>query len=350
MNAPQDDTNFGIGTLVTRVCAAAALALVALSQSAHAQYPEKNIDLIVPYGPGGGFDLYARAVGRAMENHLPKTIRVIVRNVPGAGSVNGIASMYRAAPDGYTMGIVDLPGAVAPQIMGEQLPYELDKATWLGTVNIGVYSLVIGKKPTFWTLEAFQKPTGRAPFFATTGSNDLAMARIAAAVLGIKAQFLTSYTGDRRRDRAPSCERRPPAARVVRQERHARNAAGRLHRGRRRPPRACQSQPQSGVRGAAGPPRDGPHAACRRHPEGAEGPRARSLGNQDEFPARRRNAGADAKALYRPAGVPHQLPASAQDGLMKSAVSIGLMVRSDASRTMQVGFTRLAQYRGADLG
>jgi tripartite-type tricarboxylate transporter receptor subunit TctC len=195
MNAPQDDTNFGIGTLVTRVCAAAALALVALSQSAHAQYPEKNIDLIVPYGPGGGFDLYARAVGRAMENHLPKTIRVIVRNVPGAGSVNGIASMYRAAPDGYTMGIVDLPGAVAPQIMGEQLPYDLDKATWLGTVNIGVYSLVIGKKPTFSTLEAFQKPTGRAPFFATTGSNDLAMARIAAAVLGIKAQFLTSYTG-----------------------------------------------------------------------------------------------------------------------------------------------------------
>src|SRR5258705_3922118 len=157
MNAPQDDTNFGIGTLVTRVCAAAALALVALSQSAHAQYPEKNIDLIVPYGPGGGFDLYARAVGRAMENHLPKTIRVIVRNVPGAGSVNGIASMYRAAPDGYTMGIVDLPGAVAPQIMGEQLPYDLAKATWLGTVNIGVYSLVISKTPRFATLEAFQK-------------------------------------------------------------------------------------------------------------------------------------------------------------------------------------------------
>ena len=132
---------------------------------------------------------------KAMENHLPKNVRVIVRNIPGAGSVNGIATMYRAAPDGYTMGIVDLPGAVAPQIMGEQLPYDLDKATWLGTVNIGVYSLVVGKKTAFPTLEAFQKPAGRAPFFATTGSNDLAMAKIAAAVLGIKAQFLTSYTG-----------------------------------------------------------------------------------------------------------------------------------------------------------
>lgn len=179
---------------LARACAAAAFAVVALSP-AHAQYPEKNIDLIVPYGPGGGFDIYARAVGKAMENYLPKNVRVIVRNIPGAGSIKGIATMYRSAADGYTMGIVDLPGAVAPQIMGEQLPYDLDKATWLGTVNIGVYSLVVGKKTAFTSLDAFRKPAGRPPFFATTGSNDLAMARIATSVLGIKAQFLTSYTG-----------------------------------------------------------------------------------------------------------------------------------------------------------
>ena len=181
--------------MAARMCAAAALAIVALSLPAHAQYPDKNIDLIVPYGPGGGFDIYARAVGKAMENHLPKHVRVVVRNIPGAGSVNGIATMYRAAPDGYTMGIVDLPGAVAPQIKGEQLPYDLDKATWLGTVNIGVYSLVVGKKTAFTTLDAFRKPADRVPFFATTGSNDLAMAKIAAAVLGIKAHFLTAYSG-----------------------------------------------------------------------------------------------------------------------------------------------------------
>jgi tripartite-type tricarboxylate transporter receptor subunit TctC len=181
--------------MVTRVCAAVVLAIAVTASAAFGQYPEKNIDLIVPYGPGGGFDIYARAVAKAMESHLPKTVRVVVRNIPGAGSVNGIATMYRAAPDGYTMGIVDLPGAVAPEIAGERLPYDLDKATWLGTVNIGVYSLVVGKKTTFPTLDAFRKPTGRAPFFATTGSNDLAMAKIAASVLGIKAQFLTSYSG-----------------------------------------------------------------------------------------------------------------------------------------------------------
>ena len=68
--------------MVARVCAAAALVIVALSPAARAQYPDKNIDLIVPYGPGGGFDVYARAVARTMENHLPKHVRVVVRNIP----------------------------------------------------------------------------------------------------------------------------------------------------------------------------------------------------------------------------------------------------------------------------
>jgi tripartite-type tricarboxylate transporter receptor subunit TctC len=130
-----------------------------------------------------------------MEKHLPKTIKVIVRNMPGAASIKGTAAMYRAAPDGYTMGIVNLPGAVEPEILGEKLPYDLDKATWLGVVNIGTYSLVVGKTGKFQTLEAFRKPAGRVPYFATTGSNDYAMARIATQTMKIKANFLTSYSG-----------------------------------------------------------------------------------------------------------------------------------------------------------
>jgi tripartite-type tricarboxylate transporter receptor subunit TctC len=180
------------GTLA-RACSVAVLAWSA--SPALAQYPARNIDFIVPYGPGGGFDLYARAVGRVMERHLPKGIKVIVRNHPGAGSVTGIAAMHRAAPDGYTMGMIDLPGAVAPQILGEQLPYDLDQTTWLGVVNIGTYSLVVGKTGQFQTIEAFRAPSGRPPFFATTGSNDYAMARIVTQTMQFKAQFLNSYTG-----------------------------------------------------------------------------------------------------------------------------------------------------------
>ncbi len=169
--------------------------LVCSGAPARAQYPDHNIDLIVPYGPGGGFDLYARAVGRVMESHLPRGVKVIVKNVPGAGSAKGITTMYRAAPDGYTFAIVDLPGGVEPQIVGEQPPYDLDAVTWLGVVNIGVYSLVVGRTPHFPTLDAFRKATDRLPFVATTGSNDLAMAKIVADALGLKVKYLTGYSG-----------------------------------------------------------------------------------------------------------------------------------------------------------
>jgi tripartite-type tricarboxylate transporter receptor subunit TctC len=178
------------------LCAVAVLiGLVWPGPAAYAEYPDHDIDLIIPYGPGGGFDLYARAVAKEMDAQLPKGITVVPRNIPGAGSVKGISWMYRAAPDGYTMGIVDLPGAVEPVILGEPTAYDLDKVTWLGLVNIGVYSLVVGKNSRFQNLDAFRNPQGRAPFIATTGSNDLAMAKIVAAALHLDVKYLTGYSG-----------------------------------------------------------------------------------------------------------------------------------------------------------
>jgi tripartite-type tricarboxylate transporter receptor subunit TctC len=165
------------------------------AQSALADYPDRNIDLIIPFGPGGGFDLYARAVARVMESHLPKGVKVIPRNIAGAGGAKGIATMLRAAPDGYTMGILGLPGSVEPQIVGDPVGYDLDNVTWLGVVNIGVYSLVVGPNGPFQTLESFHRATGRPPYFATTGSTDLELLKIVAATLGLNVKYLTGYNG-----------------------------------------------------------------------------------------------------------------------------------------------------------
>lgn len=176
-------------------CAIAVIACLGAARPAQAAYPDRNIDLIIPYGPGGGFDLYARAVAREMEAQLPKGVTIVPRNVPGAGSIKGIATMYRAPPDGYTIGIVDLPGAVQPVILGEHPPYDLDKVTWLGLVNIGVYSLVVGRNSHFQSIDALRHPDGRVPYISTTGSNDLAIAKIVAAALGLNVKYLTGYSG-----------------------------------------------------------------------------------------------------------------------------------------------------------
>ncbi len=55
--------------------------------------PEKFITWIVPSGPGGGFDLYSRAVANAMGKVIGQEF--VVKNVPGAGGVTGMMSLYR---------------------------------------------------------------------------------------------------------------------------------------------------------------------------------------------------------------------------------------------------------------
>lgn len=166
--------------------------IAAAATSAAADYPDRNIDMIVPYGAGGGFDTYARAVGRMLEKHAGKGVKVIPRNMPGAGSKRGTTALYHAPADGYTVGILDLPGAAVPQILGEPVNYDLDKITWLGVVNVGVYSIVSAGNSAFKTFDAFRN-LGRQVFFATTGSNDYAMARIMVDALKLNAKFITGY-------------------------------------------------------------------------------------------------------------------------------------------------------------
>jgi tripartite-type tricarboxylate transporter receptor subunit TctC len=77
--------------------AASALAAPALAQS----YPNKPLNLIVPYPPGGGSDGLARITADVLSEKLGQPI--IVRNIPGASSVTGSETVRRADPDGYTI-------------------------------------------------------------------------------------------------------------------------------------------------------------------------------------------------------------------------------------------------------
>ncbi len=72
------------------------------SDTALAQgYPNRPVKIIVPFGPGGPADIYARAVGQ----HLSETLKqnFVIENKPGAGAVIGTTEASRALPDGYTL-------------------------------------------------------------------------------------------------------------------------------------------------------------------------------------------------------------------------------------------------------
>ena len=68
-----------------------------------AQYPERPIELIVPWGPGGGADQLARLVAKAMEPMIGQGVPVI--NVPGATGGTGMAKLLASPADGHVMAI-----------------------------------------------------------------------------------------------------------------------------------------------------------------------------------------------------------------------------------------------------
>ena len=82
--------------------AAAALAAIGMvSGSAHAEYPERSVDLVIPYAAGGGIDLLLRALGDGLSAHFKQSF--VVSNRTGAGGAIGVAYVARSAPDGYTL-------------------------------------------------------------------------------------------------------------------------------------------------------------------------------------------------------------------------------------------------------
>ncbi|RYJ04186.1 MAG: tripartite tricarboxylate transporter substrate binding protein [Acetobacteraceae bacterium] len=87
-----------------------ALLLACGTLPAQAEWPDRPLTIIVPFGPGGGGDVAARSIARWMEPRLGQP--VVVVNRPGAGGEIGFAATRRAAPDGYTIGVVTLPNLV----------------------------------------------------------------------------------------------------------------------------------------------------------------------------------------------------------------------------------------------
>jgi len=80
-----------------------AMACTAMAQAQTADFSGKRIELILPFGPGGGVDVYARALSPFLEKHLPGNPTLVLRHIPGGGSIPGANQFQaRAKPDGLT--------------------------------------------------------------------------------------------------------------------------------------------------------------------------------------------------------------------------------------------------------
>jgi len=105
--------------LLKHLLGAAALALAATAHAA--PFPERPVEMIIPYPPGGTADAVARPLSAVLQEKLG--VPVVVSYKPGAGGAIATQYVARAKPDGYTMVMVLAAHAINPSLYAN-LPYD----------------------------------------------------------------------------------------------------------------------------------------------------------------------------------------------------------------------------------
>ncbi|OZI62436.1 tripartite tricarboxylate transporter substrate binding protein [Bordetella genomosp. 11] len=104
---------------VKHLVGAAALALATAAQAA--PFPDRPVEMIIPYPPGGTADAVARPLSAALQEKLG--VPIVVSYKPGAGGVIATQYVARAKPDGYTLVMVLASHAINPSLY-PNLPYD----------------------------------------------------------------------------------------------------------------------------------------------------------------------------------------------------------------------------------
>jgi tripartite-type tricarboxylate transporter receptor subunit TctC len=122
-------------------CAAACVTLAAMPTAATAQsveefYRGKNVNMVIGFSAGGGYDLYGRLVARHIGKHIPGKPTVISQNMTGAGSIRAALYTYSVAPkDGTVIGVFGRSVPTTPLLAPATAQFDGTKFTWLGSVT-----------------------------------------------------------------------------------------------------------------------------------------------------------------------------------------------------------------------
>ena len=129
-------------TGIIAAMASSALTTRALAAPTLAQpwRPERPVELVVGFAPGGGTDIVARLFARHLEARLGQPITVV--NRPGASSEVGMTHVARSRPDGHVMGLTNMPSFVTIPVE-RRAQYDLDSFAFIGNIMTDATGLVV---------------------------------------------------------------------------------------------------------------------------------------------------------------------------------------------------------------
>jgi tripartite-type tricarboxylate transporter receptor subunit TctC len=185
---------------------AAALMLAGVAGPARAEdtveafYKGRQINLIVGYGPGGGYDLTARLLARHLGRFIPGHPAIVVQNLVGAGSLRAANFLYAAAPkDGTTIALFgsDIP-MIALVGANSAVQFDPKRFTWLGSSSSfadDAYALIVRADAKSPTLAAARR-AGNAPIVlggTGEGARDADVPKILHDALGVSIKQVLGY-------------------------------------------------------------------------------------------------------------------------------------------------------------
>jgi tripartite-type tricarboxylate transporter receptor subunit TctC len=163
-------------------------------------YRGKRLTITVGYGPGGGYDVFARLLARHLGRFIPGNPQIIVQNMPGAGSLVAANYLYAIAPkDGTAFGLVarDMP---LLGLLGHNANVQFDprKFNWLGSssnFSDDAYMLVVRDDAPVRSIAEMRRPGGSVTVLGGTaeGATGGDVPRILQEALGLNIKLVIGY-------------------------------------------------------------------------------------------------------------------------------------------------------------